>query len=171
MEPNRSLWPLLVILLLSLAVASFFWWPRSASAPSFFDDSDASSAASETKEQTAASQKPATTPKNVSDAGKRIFEGGVYVTLIEYGKSGFAPSSVTVVRGEEVRFINRSGGTMRIGTDTLKTSPVYENYKQADTVGAGGIFQISLHVPGTWVYQNLNTKPPVGGTITVTEPD
>jgi plastocyanin len=167
METNRSLWPLLVILLLSLAVASFFWWPRSAGAPSFFEDvnTEKADSVSENKKETTVTKKPSL-PVNSSEAGKRILSEGIYVTIIEYTKSGFAPRSLSVTAGEEIRFVNYSGGTMKIGTDILNTTIGYANYKQPNTVGSSGVFQIAVPTEGTWVYQNLN-NPSATGTIKV----
>ena len=163
METHKSLWPLLVILILSIAIASFFWYPRSADAPSSLDDEEKS--VMEEKGESATPQKPAVVP--ASDAGKRFFEDGSFITIVEYTSKGFNPTPVTITAGEEVRFVNKSGGTMKITSDSKKSSREYAEYRQPTTVGYGGVFQLLLPVSGLWTYQNVNVQPPVVGVINV----
>jgi len=161
MQQQRGLWPLLVMLLLAVAVAAFFWWPRT---PVPFADEDSTIPSTNKTEPSETTSSPRTPASN---AGTRTLENNSFVTIVEYTNSGFNPSPLELNAGEEIRFVNKSNGTMRITTDEANSNHTYSSYMQPDTVGYNGTFQLVLPMSGLWTYYNLNTKPPVQGVVYV----
>jgi len=111
------------------------------------------------------------TPKAVSgtasQAGKRLYENGVYVTVIEHGTYGFTPASLEIKAGEEIRFVNVTNLTMHIIADEKNSSVAYRDFNQPNTLGKGGAYQIALTQPGIFFYYDLNSNPRASGIITV----
>ena len=100
-------------------------------------------------------------------AGTRLYEKGVYVTVIHYNGKAFVPDAVTVAPGEEVRFINTSANlTMDIGSQPGGvSSPYYAAYNQPTATGKAGTYQVSFPQPGIFSYQNMIGTPAVKGII------
>jgi len=95
--------------------------------------------------------------------GQRIIENGTAVTIIYLTNLGFSPHEVTINAGEEVRFVNKTDGTMRVGTLANLSSTFYSSFVQPDAVGKDGTFQIGLGRQGLWSYGNLD-RPESGVT-------
>lgn len=128
---------------------------------------------STTTEMTApAATKPAvkTVASSVSTAGAgaRTFEKGVYVTTIYFTTKGFVPQTLVIDHGEEVRFVNKTTLTMRVGSQTASnaSSLHYSAISDPRAQPKGGTYQISLTQPGIWSYYNL-TGQPFTGSVTV----
>lgn len=117
--------------------------------------------------------KPSTTqtaPKPAAqsgDAGKRIFQNGVYVTIVEYSEAGFNPSKLDIARGEEVRFVNKDNETMMVVGDAKLSSRAYAQLKMPTSVGKGGTWQLSFIEPGIFSYTNVNKPYKPSGQIFV----
>ena len=97
-------------------------------------------------------------------APERVIENGVAVSIIYLTELGFSPHEATVNSGEEVRFVNRTDGAMRIGAVSTASSQYYAGVNQPDVVGKGGTYQIGLIQKGLWTYQNLTNPKAPGAT-------
>jgi len=97
----------------------------------------------------------------------RVREKGQYVTLVSYDGTNFYPPVITIKSGESVRFINKGNLTMRIASNTFNNVPIYRGFTQADSVGKGGTYELSIPEPGIWGYHNLNGNPGIIGIIHV----
>ncbi|MEK7613804.1 MAG: hypothetical protein AAB439_02975 [Patescibacteria group bacterium] len=107
------------------------------------------------KTESTAPSASVTTP-SVPQGGQRIIENGIPVTLIYLTTLGFSPNEVTITAGEEVRFVNKTDGVMRVGTKANASTSYYSSFAQPNAVGKGGTFQIGLIREGLWTYENLN---------------
>lgn len=133
---------------------------------------DAVNSTATSTEETAvdAVEKPTAAPAQSAypAAGSRLYQNGVYVTVIHFTGKAFNPASVTITHGEEIRFINTSNLTMDVGPQQPNaSSPVYAALNQASAKGKGGTYQVGLTDIGVWAYANLTSNPAIKGTITV----
>ncbi|MES2135341.1 MAG: hypothetical protein V4449_03825 [Patescibacteria group bacterium] len=97
----------------------------------------------------------------------RVQQGNQFVTLVSYDGTNFYPPVITIKRGENVRFINKGNLTMRIVSNTFNKTPIYGGFTQANSVGKGGTYELSIPDAGIWGYHNLNGNPGVIGIINV----
>ena len=81
-----------------------------------------------TPKTTSPKAKPATASAPSVVAPTRILENGQYVNVVSLTNNGFVPQTVTIGKGESVRFVNRSGYAMRI-ISTI-ASPEYSGLNQ-----------------------------------------
>lgn len=112
-----------------------------------------------------------TTPSTQSQypsPGTRIMQNGVYVTIIHFNGKSFTPNTLTISRGEEVRFINTSNLTMDVGSQNPNaSSPAYAQINQPMAKGKGGTYQLSFTEVGVWAYANQTGTTQITGTINV----
>ena len=118
-----------------------------------------------------AAQAPIKAPgsaQNTSGAGKRTFEKGVYVTTVYFTSQGFVPQNITITHGEEIRFVNKTTLTMRVGSQTAanSSSTFYSTISDPKAEPKGGTYQISFTQPGVWSYYSM-TGDPYAGVVTV----
>lgn len=121
--------------------------------------------------ETAEAKKPvpvATPSATYPAAGSRIYQNGVYVTVVHFDGKSFNPASLTITHGEEVRFVNTSNLTMDIGSQNPNaSSPAYSAFNQATAKGKGGTYQIGLTEVGVWAYANQTSNPMIKGNVYV----
>ncbi|MBI3074871.1 MAG: hypothetical protein HYY92_01495 [Parcubacteria group bacterium] len=95
---------------------------------------------------------------------------------ITYTASGFSPSSLSIARGETVRFVNEGGAAMWVASALHPTHAVYDGTTLNEHCGGGGAsfdqcasgseYSFSFEKAGTWKYHNhLNVSHT--GTIVV----
>lgn len=125
-----------------------------------------------TKEPSAAPAPVVTTPaaKRAETAytETRVQENGRYVTTVTLTSAGFVPQIVSVNRGENVRFLNKSGGAMRIASNDFQGVPLLTGLNQEKSVGANGTYEVTLTEVGVWGYRNgVGTNQIVTGIIHV----
>jgi plastocyanin len=96
----------------------------------------------------------------------RTIENGVAVTIINLTDKGFVPNVVQVARGESIRFVNQTNGSMRISSEYFEDTPLVKSFEQEKTVGKGGTFQLSVSEAGVWSYHNLDSEG-VSGVVYV----
>ncbi len=103
-----------------------------------------------------------------SGAGARTFEKGVYVTTVYFTNQGFVPQNITITHGEEVRFVNKTTLTMRVGSQVAanSSSTFYSAISDPRAEPKGGTYQISFTQPGVWSYYSM-TGDPYAGVVTV----
>ncbi len=152
----------LVVLLGLILLALITFWPT-ALTPS----SEVASSTPDTAAEAIATGTAKPSSQNYAGSGKRTFEKGVYVTEVYYSDQGFVPGILEVKRGEEVRFINRTSGTMHVIAEEKTSSLYYRSLNQPNTVGKGGTYQIGMPEAGIMNYYNLNTNPRKTGQIII----
>lgn len=158
---------MVVLVLLLVITPTVLWYTFSPTAVSEVVEEHAST----TEKNIAAGDVPKAVrtapPDGKSPVGKRLFENGVFVTVIELGSEGFVPKLLEIKAGEEIRFVNRTNLTMHIIADEKTSSVTYRYFNQPNTVGKGGTYQIALTEPGVLFYYTLNSNPRASGVITV----
>lgn len=97
---------------------------------------------------------------------------------VTYTPDGFAPSLLTIQKGETVTFINQSGQTMWVASAMHPTHSVYGGTTLSEHCGgsnedvsfdqceAGVSYSFTFQKSGTWKYHNHN-RPDDTGTIVV----
>ncbi|MEK7531109.1 MAG: hypothetical protein AAB573_04575 [Patescibacteria group bacterium] len=106
-------------------------------------------------------------PTQAPIGGARSLENNVWVTEVIFTDGGFSPASLKVQAGEEVRFVNKSSGAMRIIANTKDSSDYYKLINQPTAVAKGKSFQVSLFKTGLFIFSNPNVQSNPSGSITV----
>lgn len=102
-----------------------------------------------------------------SGAGVRTYEKGVYVTAVWYTNTGFVPAQLTLTKGEEVRFVNKTSGVMHVIGDEKLSSKYYGLVNQQNSLAKDDTYQLKMTETGIFIYSNLNTNPLKSGQIIV----
>lgn len=163
----RALGIFAAVILVILAV--WFVFAPKAQAPESVNEETATT--TEKNTQTAAPKKSSTSSGSATSsaypaAGSRIFENGVYVTIVHFTGKAFVPEVVTVEGTEEVRFINVSNLTMSVASQQgTASSPAYSSFKQPAPKGKGGTYQLAFTTPGIFAYANTPTPSIVGSVF------
>lgn len=166
---------LLIVGLLVVIVGGFAMWNKQEVIDdgSFIstDGYEAEDTAGDITETTLAKSAQATSPKAplikkatptapAVVAPTRVFENGQYVSIVSLTNSGFSPQAITIVKGESVRFVNRSGNAMRIISTVA--SAEYSGLNQEKSVGLNGIYELSFPKGGTYAFGNGKASTFVG---------
>ncbi len=101
---------------------------------------------------------PAVLPPSPEASGDRF--------TVRYTTSGFSPKSITINRGEAIKFINDTNQTMWVASDPHPIHTLYPGFDEGKSVGKGGVFTFTFTDAGTWSYHNHN-KSTHAGTIIV----
>lgn len=83
---------------------------------------------------------------------------------ITYTDDGFSPDSVTILRGDTVRFVNESSDRMWVGSDIHPTHSLYPEKTSGDCLGSsfdqcrasvnGESWEFTFDKVGEWRYHN-----------------
>lgn len=97
---------------------------------------------------------------------------------VRYTENGFEPKSITIKKGETVRFLNESDRDMWVGSAMHPTHSVYPEKTEDDCLGSsfdqckaeskGSVFDFAFREVGTWGYHN-HMQAGHFGSVTVTE--
>lgn len=150
MNTRNILIAILVIALIALAAYAFS--ANLASAPS-----------NEAPAQESAVESTGTIMENEED-------GGPAFKVITFTDNGFSPATVTITRGETVRFINDSSRSMWVGADEHPTHTEYDgtstrehcvngmntgnSFDQCASVAKGEFWDFTFEKTGTFGYHN-----------------
>lgn len=86
---------------------------------------------------------------------------------VNYTDQGFVPKTITIKRGETVRFMNQaSTGYMWVGSDPHPSHTDYPGFDQKAVGQKGDIYEFTFSNPGTWGYHN-HLDPSMTGTVIV----
>lgn len=108
-------------------------------------------------------------------------DGGPAFTVITLTENGFSPASVTVARGETVRFINESSRGMWVGADEHPTHTEYDgtstrehcangmntaaSFDQCSSVTRGEFWDYTFEKTGTFGFHNHVGASNIGTVI------
>ena len=105
-----------------------------------------------------ATSTPTVSPTNVpagSTVQKPATNGsGSALPTVSYTAAGFSPAILEIGRGLSVRFINKSGSSMRLVANTAGGQKPYPGFDQSKTVGTGTVYEFVFTIPGTWGIKN-----------------
>lgn len=81
---------------------------------------------------------------------------------VKYQSAGFNPQTITVRRGQSVRFLNESSGTMFVAAARSPNSNDLTEFNQGRSVGKGGYYDFTFNIKGVFVYYNQNDRTKTG---------
>lgn len=105
---------------------------------------------------------PKTTNKNTAQK-TTITSKNMYV--VTYTKDGFEPSEIQIPRGTTIKFVNKTGTSMRIFASASSTPP-FSDLNQPKTLGLNGEYEFNFVYSGIWEYYN-SLKPEDIGKVVV----
>lgn len=164
---NKTLYAIIAFLVLIIAVLVI--WKDEAKAPTldqYTQTASSTETSSTTGSTTTQTTKTVTTPTAISQPTK-VKVGSVWATVVYYTKSGFSPKTITIKKGDLVRFVNHSNLSMRIVSNTYQNAPLYPGLDELKSVGYGKTFDFLFDRTGTWGYHNLNGDILVSGYVIV----
>ncbi len=172
MTPRKSKLPgLLFLLVVAIIVVAVFnaknGYDRSSSAEVVSGRSDTYANTYAKPMQAKKTSVSGATSGTVAPLSTRVYENGLYINLVLFHGTSFAPQVVTVNRGESVRFINVSGAAMHITSTVIDKVPLYRGFDQTKTVGRGETFELPFTEAGTFAYHNSIGDQSVGGVVYV----
>ncbi|GEM_PF-1468499 len=167
---------LLTALLVVVIVGGFMLWSKEESNSSLGDEgTEGSYASSDDSAYVEAPNTPGALTKKTTTTGgtksavpsptsvpapTRVLENGQYISIVSLTNSGFVPQAVTIVKGESVRFVNRSGYAMRIISTVA--SAEYSGLNQEKSVGSGGTYSLNFPKSGTYAFGNGKASAFIG---------
>ncbi|MCE9643933.1 hypothetical protein K8Q93_01660 [Candidatus Parcubacteria bacterium] len=86
--------------------------------------------------------------------------------IVYYDSTGFRPAEFFVKAGTSVRFINRSGLSLRVSSVVQNGAPIYPEFDQVRSVGQGGYYDFNFSKAGSWSFTN-QSAPQHFGIVTV----
>ncbi len=155
---TRTLLTWLVVVV--CVVAGFVLWNSAKNSASYsgFEAEETPAVPEQPAKASAPSAKTADAKRaEAAYTGTRILESGKYVTVVTLTSAGFSPQIVSINRGENIRFINKSGSAMRIASNEFQGVPILGSLNQSKSVGRDGVFELTLSEAGVWGYHNSNT--------------
>lgn len=112
----------------------------------------------------------------IDDAAEGPVADPVFHALVTYTDTGFDPKTVTIKKGETVRFVNQASGGMWVASAVHPTHKVYPEKSASDCLGssfdtcrtlnAGEFWEFTFNEPGEWKYHN-HVRANDTGTIVV----
>ncbi|OGG49044.1 hypothetical protein A3G63_00620 [Candidatus Kaiserbacteria bacterium RIFCSPLOWO2_12_FULL_52_8] len=95
---------------------------------------------------------------------------------VTYGPNGFSPSTVTIVKGGTVTFVNQGGDGMWVASAPHPTHEGYSGTTRAqhcpdttrtafDQCGIGATYSFTFQKAGTWGYHNHGNPTDVGTVV------
>jgi plastocyanin len=116
---------------------------------------------------------PAPTPPSAAVL-QQLANSPAFQYLVSYTGNGFMPNSLSVKKGQVVRFTNNSSTDLwiaSIGTDSNDIYPGTSScggstFDSCQSIGPGGFWEFTFDQSGTWSFQN-NLDKTKTGTITI----
>ena len=85
---------------------------------------------------------------------------------VSYSSNGFFPSTLTIKKGDSVRFVNNSDDEVSIKSEPNPEYPNMATFESTAAYGSDGIFSYTFKDTGEWRYKNINNQS-LAGTIVV----
>ena len=76
------------------------------------------------------------------------------LTEVTFTDNGFTPATVTIKKGETVRFTNQSSELMWVASNPHPTHTDYPEFDEKTSVAAGGSYEFTFTKIGNWKYHN-----------------
>jgi plastocyanin len=86
--------------------------------------------------------------------------------IVYYTTNGFSPTQVEVKTGENVRFINKQGNSMRVVPGADYPGGNQAPFNQESSLGYNKSYEFTASKAGVWIFMNLN-NPKHTGTLIV----
>ena len=118
--------------------------------------------ATTSKDTTAAASTTPTTPKTPASTPTQTSSA----LVVTYTDKGFSPSSLTIKKGQTVKFINDSSNKMWVAANPFPSSSEYPAFNAKSGVASGSSWSFTFDKTGVWFYHN-HFSPAQGGKIVV----
>lgn len=140
-----------IVIVLAIIVVGWFFYAQQGMAP--------------TATNTPGVQATNTKTEEISASDEIFLEGDIVEDIIvAYNSEGFEPKSVTINKGQTVRFINESSRGMWVGSDNHPTHTNYPGKSAGDCLGSsfdtckgiapGESWSFTFDEVGSWGYHN-----------------
>jgi plastocyanin len=84
---------------------------------------------------------------------------------VTYTDSGFSPATVTIKRGQTVRFTNQTDGPMWVASDDHPVHNDLPGFDALGDLGRGQSYEFTFDTAGTWGYHNHSASVDRGTVI------
>lgn len=114
----------------------------------------------------AATSTPAKTPEPAKPPTTTPTPPANSALTVTFTDKGFSPASLTVKKGQTVKFVNNSSGKMWVAANPFPTSKEYPAFNEKSGVESGSSWSFTFDKTGTWFYHN-HYNPTQGAKIVV----
>ena len=170
----KNVWIWLVVLVVIIG-GGYWYWQSSQSASTMTDTTSQTQDTTDTSTSGTADTSPAPTGTSV-DVSATV--GAAKTVTVTYNGDAFTPKTVTVNKGDTVKFVDTSG-TMWVASDPHPTHQGYDGTTRSqhcvagyagaapfDQCSSGTSFSFTFQKTGSWGYHDhLNDN--LGGTVIV----
>jgi len=150
----------LIIIIIAVVLVGFGFYYYKATPVNDIDESDA--IMNEEVKNDIPEGQVKTTPVAPSGEVLPSMENGKY--LIYYFADGFSPNTLQIQKGQSVKFINKSDGSMRVYASNQDFS-IYREFNQSVSVGKEGVYEYTFNETGVWPYNNQNNQAHMGNIL------
>jgi plastocyanin len=85
---------------------------------------------------------------------------------VNYTSAGFSPASITINKGDTVKFVNNSTDSMWVASDPHPAHTDYPGFDELSSAPQGGSYSFTFNKIGTWGYHNHRNSR-MHGTVVV----
>jgi len=115
-----------------------------------------------------------TPPPITASEQEQMQQMPVFQYLVSYTDGGFQPTTLTVKKGDVVRFTNNSSQSLWVASVGEGSDQVYPGasscgsspFDSCEALNPGDFWEFTFDQPGTWEFQN-NLDKTKSGTLTV----
>lgn len=170
-------WVLAVVII----AGGWFLYASKASAPTVSENTEApaqEAVDADTGVQTGNVSPVAPSTSSNTDATVALPTAGIPATVITYTDAGFVPSSVTIKKGQTVRWVNNSGSKVWPASAVHPQHSAYPQKSASDCLGSsfdackglaqGESWDFKFDYVGSWKFHN-HLKASQWGVVNVTE--
>lgn len=155
-----------VIIAVIIIVGAVFFLKKDASAPSTEDTNLTQATPTPTPTLTPTPTATPTdgttpTPTSTTTPAPKTVE-------VKYTSAGFSPSTITIKKGDTIKFINNSDSSFRPASNPHPTHTDYPEFDAKQLIAAGGSWSFTFTKVGTWGYHN-HVNHDQTATVIVTE--
>ncbi|MDO8594928.1 MAG: hypothetical protein Q7R93_05485 [bacterium] len=147
---------LALIVIVVLALIALALWSKGTSEAPYADMAESKTETPAEKTPAVPVKSPAVKRAEAAYTQTRVLENGRYISIVSLTDKGFVPQVVSINRGENVRFVNKTSGSMRIASEDFEGVALFAGLNQEKTVGKSGIYELTMPEAGVWAYYNLS---------------
>lgn len=151
-----------VIIAVIIIVGAVFFLKKEATAPSTDDTNVAQATPTPTLTPT-----PSATPISGTTPTPTATTTAPKTVEVTYTTAGFSPSTITIKKGDTVKFINNTSSGIKPASNPHPVHTDYPEFVSPDDIAQGGSWSFTFTKVGTWGYHNHRNESKTG-TIIVT---
>lgn len=78
----------------------------------------------------------------------------IQTIIVEYKDGGFSPTTLTIDKGQTVRFVNETGRSMWVASDFHPSHNIYPEFDAKRGIPAGSSYEFKFEKTGAWNYHD-----------------